>query len=98
MGANVSDSTVSEQHIDMLRDQITQMESRMIDPREFGRLEQQVQQLSAQVVAMQTTLQAINATLNEAKGGWRALMLMGGASAAAGGIVTWLLQHVKVFP
>lgn len=84
--------------VSALQSQVDAMNDRMIDPREFGRLEQEVKQLSKQMEAMQTTLQSISTTLNEAKGGWRALMLLGGAGAAAGSLVTWALQHVKVLP
>ena len=38
--------------------------------------------------AMQTTLTSINSTLSEAKGGWKVLMLVGGAAGTVGaGIV-----------
>jgi hypothetical protein len=38
--------------------------------------------------AMQTTLVSINSTLSEAKGGWKVLMLVGGAAGTVGaGIV-----------
>jgi len=82
----------------MLDRHITALEERMIDPRDFGRLEQQVASLSQQVATLQETLAAINTTLNEAKGGWRALMMLGGAGAAAGSLITWALSHIKVLP
>ena len=41
--------------------------------------------------AMQVTLTAINATLSEAKGGWKVLMLVGGASGAVGATLVKLL-------
>ncbi|CAB4158543.1 hypothetical protein UFOVP708_9 [uncultured Caudovirales phage] len=77
---------------------ITALEERMIDPRDFGRLEQQVQNLSQQVASLQETLGAINDTLKEAKGGWRALMLLGGAGAACGSLVTWAASHIRLLP
>ena len=89
---------VNEAHLDMLQRQIQSIDERMIDPREFGRLEQEVKQLSAQMETIQTTLHAINATLTEAKGGWRALMFLGGAGAAVGSLVTWALQYVRILP
>lgn len=92
------ENRINETHLDMLQRQIASIDERVIDPREFGRLEQEVKQLSAQMEMMQATLQAINATLTEAKGGWRALMLLGGAGAAAGSLVTWALQYVRILP
>jgi prefoldin subunit 5 len=40
--------------------------------------------------AMQTTLSAIDKTLSEAKGGWKMLMLVGGAGGAVGSFLTYL--------
>ena len=31
--------------------------------------------------------------LSEARGGWRTLMWLGGAAAALGGLITWVLTH-----
>ena len=38
------------------------------------------------------TLAAIQKTLSEAKGGWRTLMYVGGASATIASFVTWLVD------
>jgi prefoldin subunit 5 len=38
------------------------------------------------------TLAAIQKTLSEAKGGWRTLMYVGGASAAVASILTWVFE------
>lgn len=55
--------------------------------REIGELKDMVRALTATVNAMRDDITA-------AKGGWRTLMLLGGASASAGGAITWLLQHL----
>lgn len=94
----MGESALNSSHLDMLTRRIEDMKERMIDPQEFGRMEQQVDQLATQLADMQQTLSAISKTLSEAKGGWRALMWAGGASAAAGGLVTWVLQHLRVLP
>lgn len=47
-------------------------------------LQEQVKQLHADMLAMNATLQKINNTLSEAKGGWKTLMLVGGIAAAVG--------------
>jgi len=88
-------SIVDEKHLEMLSRHIANLEERMIDPREFGRLEQEVKQLASQMTTIQTTLSQINETLSEAKGGWRTLMLLGGAGAAIGGAITWAAQHLR---
>lgn len=72
-----------------------------IDAREFGRLEGEVQALGATLAAqnvvlaeLKRELAAVNVTLSEAKGGWRVLLIIGGASATAATAVNWLLQHI----
>ncbi len=39
---------------------------------------------------MQATLTAIDKTLSEAKGGWKMLMLVGGAGGVVGSFLTYL--------
>lgn len=41
---------------------------------------------------MQATLAAIDKTLSEAKGGWKMLMLVGGAGGAVGSFLTYLVN------
>lgn len=94
----MSSTLIDDTHLDMLTRQIAGLEERMIDPREFGRMEQEVKQLTAQMAQMQQTLDHINSTLSEAKGGWRVLMYVGGASAAVGGFIAWIFQHVRIAP
>lgn len=36
---------------------------------------------------------AMRLEMAEARGGWRALMMIGGASASAGGIISWAVSH-----
>lgn len=54
-------------------------------------------ELKAMVKTMASKLDTVASTLTEARGGWRALMLLGGAGATFGGVVSWVLQHVP-FP
>lgn len=88
------------QQLDYLAGALTQMEERMIDPREFGRLEGAVSALKTELDSvkakqslMDAKLDLVLERLSEAKGGWRALMLLGGAGATLGGAVTWFLTH-----
>jgi prefoldin subunit 5 len=51
-------------------------------------LQKDMDKLVASVTEMQKTLSEINKTLSEARGGWKVLMLVGGASGTLGaGIV-----------
>jgi hypothetical protein len=71
-----------------------------IDPQEFGRLQAQVEQLlednrlnTETLNAMASAIQSMQLQMAEAKGGWRVLMLLGGAAAGAGSFITWALSH-----
>ena len=92
--------------MDYLADQVTKMEVTVIDPREFGRLENSVDNLKKEVdeikvkqAQMDLKIDMVLERLSEAKGGWRALMLLGGAGATLGGLVTWFFTHtIQVGP
>lgn len=69
--------------------------------RAVARLEAQVDgmgreigELKEDVRALMATINGMRDQMNEAKGGWRTLMLLGGASASAGGVVAWVAQHL----
>lgn len=72
-----------------------------IDPQEFGRLQAQVETLIKSDAAKTDLLRdlsdnvtAMRLQMAEAKGGWRALMLIGGASATVGSALTWGWSHL----
>jgi predicted secreted protein len=72
-----------------------------IDPRDFGRLESEVEGMKelvrAQTVAITTLTTQVNAiqlTLSEARGGWRMLLLVGGAGASLGAGMAWAIQYI----
>ena len=67
---------------------------RDIDPREYGRLEARVEHLEGMVREMSTDIRAMRDLLEQSKGGWRVMMLVGGAAATMGGAVSWLVQHL----
>jgi len=75
-----------------------------IDARAFGQLEGEVKALHAMLSEQNKTLASLSAqldavtkTLAEARGGWKTLLWIGGAAAAAASAVTWVLQHLT-FP
>ena len=69
------------QELDMVREIATHSS-------DIRHIEEDMDKMLEQMKAMQTTLSAINATLSEAKGGWKVLMLVGGAAGTVGaGIV-----------
>lgn len=74
-----------------------------IDARSFGLLEGQVIALAKTLSEQNETLAEvrreladIKTTLSEARGGWRTLVWIAGASAAAASGVTWGLQHITL--
>lgn len=76
-----------------------------IDPQEFGRLQAQVETLIASDAAktklletMAESISAIQLQLAEARGGWRLLVALGGASGAIGAFITWAATHLKLIP
>ena len=46
------------------------------------------------MAAMQKSLAEINTTLSEAKGGWKVLMMIGGAGGALGAVLTQLVHSL----
>lgn len=74
-----------------------------IDARDFGRLEGEVQALRDMITAqnltlasLQKELASVNQMLSEARGGWKTLLWLGGASATMGSAVTWAFQHLQI--
>lgn len=72
-----------------------------INPQEFGRLQAQVETLirsdAAKTELLETLakdMTAVRLQLAEASGGWRMLVMLGGASAALGSGITWALTHL----
>lgn len=73
-----------------------------IDPQQFGALQAQVAALVASDVETAKTLRALTEQVTamrvqmaEARGGWKVLLALGGASASLGSAATWLLTHLS---
>lgn len=81
----------------------------MIDPTQreltearinIARLQEQVAHLTQGMDDLQMSnaqltakLDQVLLALSEARGGWRTLMLVGGAASTAGGFITWAIGH-----
>ena len=59
---------------------------------DIAHLQNDMDKLVASVAAMQKTLSEIEKTLSEAKGGWKMLMLVGGASSVVGAGLVQLIN------
>ena len=60
-----------------------------------ARMEVQVERLELDMAELKGDVKAIRATLDKANGGWKVLMLVGGASAA---IATFITKMWAVLP
>lgn len=68
------------------------------EQRVLGRLEGQVETLTAQVTLLTAKVDSINQTLSQATGGWRMLLLVGGAGGGVGAFLTWLATFLNMKP
>ena len=60
-------------------------------------LQDDMDKLVESMICMNKTLLEINSTLSEAKGGWKVLMLIGGAGGALGAVLTQLLHSMPTW-
>jgi len=61
---------------------------------DIAHLQNDMDKLVASVAAMQKTLSDIDKTLSEAKGGWKMLMLLGGAGGVLGAALTQVIHSL----
>ena len=76
-----------------------------IDPQEFGRLQAQVETLiksdaskTELLVKLADDMQAVRLQLAEARGGWKLLVALGGASGTVGAGLAWAASHLRILP
>ena len=67
----------------------------MIDRRDYGRLEAEVAQLVKAVSILQADVATMREMMQQARGGWRAIALVGGISATITSCVMWVVNHVQ---
>lgn len=70
----------------------------MIDPADFGALEERVAQLSKSVEQLSTTVDKLSDALSEARGGWKIIAILGTVVLTVSGGVSWFVSHVKFVP
>jgi len=56
-------------------------------------LQEDMDRLVSDIDDIKKTLQSINNTLSEAKGGWKVLMMFGGAGGVIGAIITQVVHN-----
>lgn len=71
-------------------------ESDPLDRRDYGRMEAQVEQLTKDVHMLTQTVKEINEFMQQSKGGWKTIAMLGGVAGSIGAAVTWIATHVKL--
>lgn len=72
-----------------MAERLTDVETRMIDPREFGRLEAEVKSLQGEVAGLRDDVKALLELANQSKGGfWMGMVV----ASIVGSIVSWLAK------
>jgi GTP1/Obg family GTP-binding protein len=66
-----------------------------IDRRDYGRMEAQVEQLTKDVHTLKETVETMRDMMQQAQGGWKTVMLIGGVASTVGGAMAWVLSHIK---
>lgn len=87
--------------LDPLAARLDRTNSIMIDPVEFGEIKGAVDALKLQVAEvkqrqsnMDQKLDLVLDKLSEAKGGWRVMMMVGGAFTTVGAAASWVIDHL----
>lgn len=73
-------------------------DDRLLVEGRLATLEEQMRATRADHAEMRADVKTIMATLQEAKGGWRTLMMVGGAAGAVGAVIGKLLPFMPVKP
>jgi len=60
--------------------------------RDLGRHDAEIETLQKEIAELRQEIKQISKILNEARGGWRTMMLLGGAAGAVGAAITKLAQ------
>lgn len=63
---------------------------------EIKHIQDDLDAIAAEMKEVRIALAEINKTLSEARGGWKILMMIGGAGGAVGSFITWIVAHWKV--
>ena len=71
------------------------MSDDQIDRRDYGRMEAQVEQLTADVHTLKQTVESMRDMMQQAQGGWKSIMLLAGIASTIGAVVTWFAANIK---
>ena len=63
--------------------------------RDLGRMETEIQELKRRVGNVEALMSDVHKIVTEARGGWKTLLAVGGASAAVGAAVAKVVAYLK---
>jgi hypothetical protein len=64
-----------------------------IDRRDYGRLEADVEHLKKSVDSLQDDVRAMRDMMEQARGGWKTLAMIGGLVSAASTFMGWIIHN-----
>ncbi len=77
-----------------MNDSVEMIKDLAVHDVEIKHLQDDMDKMVKEMAEIKKSLALIQATLSEAKGGWKTLLMVGGAAATIGGVISWLLQHI----
>jgi prefoldin subunit 5 len=77
-----------------MNDSVEMIKDLAVHDVEIKHLQDDMDKMVKEMAEIKKSLALIQATLSEAKGGWKTLLMVGGAAATIGGAISWLLQHM----
>ncbi len=77
-----------------MNDSVEMIKDLAVHDVEIKHLQDDMDKMVKEMAEIKKSLALIQTTLSEAKGGWKTLLMVGGAAATVGGVISWLLQHI----
>jgi len=77
-----------------MNDSVEMIKDLAVHDVEIKHLQDDMDKMVKEMADIKKSLAIIEATLSEAKGGWKTLLMVGGAAATIGGGISWVLQHL----
>ena len=76
-----------------MEDKVNEMQiAQAVLSEKLARMQADIEAVTVAITQLTVTLSNINITLSEAKGGWRMLMIVGGAGCALGSGIVYLIH------
>jgi hypothetical protein len=69
-----------------------------IDPQQFGELRATVAQLERTMEDLNEAVKRLTTQIDQARGGWKVLIAVASAGAAAATAFSWIIDHVSLRP